>query len=156
MDKDLYKRVKSDFAIFIPPESGNTYSFNYVFKNEIIPKEITNSDNVPDGIYLTAKCIFIKEDGNLYQTGYVDTNSSMEQLFLSKFEKTTTLPGKSVYASCWADLDPRIELYLPVYEDLGNGSANKFYRWLGERFDKTENNDTLFNDIVIYRNEQFI
>jgi hypothetical protein len=156
VDKDLYKRIKSDFAIFTPPVSGNIYSFNYVFKNETITKEIITLDDVPDGIYLTAKCIFIKENGTLYQTGYADINSSMEQLFLSKFEKTTTCPGKSVYASCWADLDPRIELYLPVYEDLGNGSSNKFYRWLGERFDKTEDNDTLFNGIVIYRNEQFI
>ena len=135
--------------------------YNYIFRNETIVDSlsITSMGNLRDGIYITQRCVFIKEGNKVYQSGFTSTLDTFEEIFLSKFEEKNlnslydTFPEYAVYASCWADLDPRLELYLPVSNFTGTHiSDNLEYYWLGETFCKniisiTPNSYTLDSEL---------
>ena len=150
-NREIYDKIKNDFALFTMT-CGNSViemKYNYIFKNETQECNIPYSSltKIPDGVYITKKCVFIKEKDKLYQSGFTSIKDSMDQLFLSKFEEKDfsyvgeIFPKYAIYTSCWEDLNPRLELYLPV-SNLPDNSANSLnrkpdiltYYWLGDPF----------------------
>ena len=150
-NRDIYRNVREDFALFTKEQRTDvTVTYYYIFKNGKIEKTIS-MDNLPEGIYITPRCVIIKENGKLYQSGFTDTQTTFEQLFFSKFEEienTDSFPSKAVYASCWADLDPRLELYLPVSNASNSRNESKSdldYLWLGEVFQYGYAEEEIYN-----------
>ena len=142
-NREIYDKVKKDFAVFSMTKNNSIINveYNYIFRNETIVDSlsITSMGNLRDGIYITQRCVFIKEGNKVYQSGFTSTLDTFEEIFLSKFEEknlnslSDTFPEYAIYASCWADLDPRLELYLPVSNFTGTSHSLKYY-WLGETF----------------------
>ncbi len=150
-NRDIYSNIREDFALFTKEQQTDVIvTYYYIFKNEKIQKTIS-MDDLPEGIYITPRCVVIKENGKLYQSGFTNKQTTFEQLFFSKFEEMEnpySFPSKAVYASCWADLDPRLELYLPVSDAISSrkesGSTLDYY-WLGEIFKEMFVEEEIYN-----------
>ena len=121
---ELYNRVKRDFAIYT---KDTTY--NYI---RFFAEETSTEQNLQDGLYLTFSTVYLVKASRIYASGNLPANSgnsnTIETVFFANMQEVSSIPNKAIYTSCWEDLNPILELYMPYKE------RDKSIFWLGERF----------------------